>query len=306
MSSSKVTKGIGLALITALISGFSNFINKIAVSLVNPPLVFTAVKNAYVGLLIIGLLLITLKWKKLKTLTPREAGYLFLIGIIGGSLPFYLFFQGLSQIPAISGAMIHKTLFIWVALLAVPLLKEKILRLQVLAVVLLFLANFVIGGLVPFRFSQGAWFVLAATMLWAVENILAKKILPTVDPDIVVAARMGIGSLILLGASAVLAPKALFQSFFMTKEQWFWMGITVVLLLGYVMTWYRALKLAPATVVAAVLVSATLITNILSAIFVTHAWTLDMGVQSFLTILAIGIFYVLAKREKPNKNAALS
>jgi len=151
MSSSNITKGIYLAILTAFISGFSNFVNKIAVASIKPPLVFTAEKNAFVGLLIIGVLIATWKWKKLKELKRREIMYLFLIGVIGGSLPFYLFFTGLSQIPAITGAIIHKSLFIWVAILAIPFLKEKISKLQILAVLLIFAANFIIGGLVPFK-----------------------------------------------------------------------------------------------------------------------------------------------------------
>jgi drug/metabolite transporter (DMT)-like permease len=296
MSSSKVTKGIYLAILTAFISGFSNFVNKIAVTSINPPLVFTAEKNAFVGLLIIGILIASFKWKKLRSLSRRDTLFLVLIGIIGGSLPFYLFFTGLSQIPAINGAIIHKTLFIWVAILAVPFLKEKISKLQVLGVLLLFSANFVIGGLVPFKFNTGELFVLLATLLWAVENILAKKILPKVDPDIVTAARMGIGSLILLGASALVAPQALSKGLMMTQSQWFWMGITVFLLLGYVTTWYRAIKLAPVTIVASVLVSATLITNVLSAIFITRVWTINMGIQSLLTLLGIGLFWFASKK----------
>ena len=93
--------------------------------MVKPPIVFTAEKNVFVGLLIIGVLLFSWKWKEVKKLTKRELVYLSLIGIIGGSLPFYLFFTGLSMIPAINGAIIHKTLFIWVAILAIPFLKEK-------------------------------------------------------------------------------------------------------------------------------------------------------------------------------------
>jgi drug/metabolite transporter (DMT)-like permease len=304
MSSNNITKGIYFALATVLISGVSNFVNKIAVASIKPPLVFTAEKNVFVGLLIVGILIATLKWKKLKDLKKREIIYLLAIGIIGGSLPFYLFFTGLSQIPAITGALIHKTMFIWVAILAVPFLKEKVSKLQIAAVALLFYANFFIGGLVNIKITQGVLFVFAATLLWAVENILAKKILPKVDPDIVIAARMGIGSLILLAASAVVAPKALSHALIMTQSQWFWMGITVALLLGYVMTWYRALRYAPATVVSAVLVSATLITNILSAIFITHKWTLDMGLQSLITVGAIGLFFMASKVNVKNVTPA--
>lgn len=301
MSSNKIITGIYLAIGTALISGFSNFINKLAVASIKPPLVFTAEKNALVGLLIVGILITTYKWKKLYSLSKKEITYLLLIGVIGGSIPFYLFFTGLSQIPAINAVIINKTMFIWVAILAIPFLKERISKLQVLAVLLIFASNFLIGGFSKFQYSTGELMVFGATLFWAVENILAKKILPKVDPDIVVAARMGIGSMLLLLTSAVVAPVGLSHALNMSSAQWTWMAITVALLLGYVMTWYRALRYAPATVVSSILVSATLITNVLSAIFITHKWTLEMGIQSLITLVGVGIFYYVAKKSVESK-----
>lgn len=302
--SSNLSKGIFFAILTAFISGFSNFINKIAVTTIKPPLVFTAEKNLLVGLAIIGILIATCKWKKIFRLKKKEIIFLILIGIIGGSLPFYLFFTGLSQIPAINAAFIHKTLVLWVAILAIPFLKEKISKLQIFAVLLLFSSNFIIGGFTSLQFSQGELFVLIATILWAIENILAKKILPFVDPDIVVAARMGLGSLILLGAALLTSPTALYQSLFTLPSQWLLMGITTIFLLGYVMTWYRALKFAPAITVASILVAATLVTNILSAIFITHTWTIEMGAQSLATFLGIGFLWFVNKKQASNANLA--
>lgn len=294
------TKGIYLAIITALISGIANFVNKFAVTAITPPLVFTAVKNTGVGLIIIALLIFTFKWKKLKQLTGKEILYLILIGIIGGSIPFYLYFTGLSQIPALNAALIHKTLVFWVILLAIPFLKEKVSPLLITGVLLIFAGNLTIGGFTGFKFSQGELFVLLATMLWSVENILAKKILPKVDPDIVTAARMGLGSLILLSAAAVTTPQALQKSLFLTQSQWFWMILTMATLLGYVMSWYRALKYAPAIVVTAVLAAGSLVTNVLSAVFVTHKWTLDMAVQSGLMLLGVAFIYWLSKKTVSN------
>jgi len=302
--SSTLKKGIYFAFLTAFISGVSNFVNKIAVDVIKPPLIFTAEKNALVGLLIIGILTITWKWKKIKNLTGKQIFYLVLIGIIGGSLPFYLFFTGLSQIPAINGAIINKTLVIWVAILAVPFLKEKISPLQIAAVLLLFYSNLIIGGFTKFQFSQGELFVLVATILWAIEHVLAKKILPSVDPDIVTGARMGLGSIILLSAAAITAPAALINSFAPSSTQMFWMVTTVALLLGYVTAWYRALKFASVTVVASILVSATLITNILSAVFVTHAWNIQLGIQAFLTILGV-LILCLADSARPKMKISL-
>lgn len=293
--SSNSTKGIYLAIIAALISGIAIFVNKFAVAAIKPPLVFITIKNAGVGLLILGILLITGKWHKIKNLTKQEIICLILIGIIGGSIPFYLFFTGLSQIPAINAALIHKTLLVWVAILAITFLKEKLSKIQILAVLLLFSSNLLIGGFKKFQFSQGELFILIATVLWAIENILIKKIVSRVDPDLVIATRMGLGAVILLVAAAITSPVALSKSLILTSSQWFWLVLTMTTLLSCLMFWYRALKFAPATTVASVLVASTLVTNILSAVFITHTLNQAMIIQAILIIIGVGIFWQTAK-----------
>jgi drug/metabolite transporter (DMT)-like permease len=130
-----------------------------------------------------------------------------------------------------------------------------------------------------------------------VENILAKKVLPEVDPDIVVAARMVIGAVVLLAATALTIPQALHSGVHLQPSQWLWLCLTIILLFGYVMSWYRALKLAPAITVTVILIASTLVTNVLSAIFTTHAWTISMGLQAGLTLAGITIFWLSIKKE---------
>lgn len=299
-------KGIYLALGAALISGVSIFVNKYAVEAIKQPLVFTSVKNTGVAILILTILIASRKWRQISKLTRREMVYLLLIGIIGGSIPFYLFFTGLSTIPAINGAIIQKTLVIWVTILAIPYLKEKLTRRTALAVAVLFGANVLVGGFSGFKWSTGEGLILAATLLWAVETVLAKKILARVDPDIVTAARMGIGAVILLTMSAVMQPVALGRVTSLNPTQMAWVGVTMVLLLAYVRTWYRALKYAPAITVTAVLVASTLVTNILSAIFVTHTVNGLMAVQWALMVAGIGSLWRLTKAEAVAREAAVS
>lgn len=293
-----LAKGIQLALVTAFISGVSIFVNKFAVSSVGQPLVFTALKNTLVGILILGILITTRKWKKISLLSKKDKIYLILIGIIGGSVPFYLFFTGISQISAINAAMIHKTLVIWVALLAIPLLKEKINKTQIFAIALLFLSNLVIGGFKGFAFSRGEISILIATILWAVETIIAKKVLSNVDPDIVVASRMGIGAIILVGVGLLTAPAAFANIFRLSLTQWSLILATTVLLFGYVMSWYRALKLASAITVTSVLVASTLVTNILSAVFVTHSWNINQTFQAILILVGLALFWFADRKQR--------
>jgi drug/metabolite transporter (DMT)-like permease len=287
-------KGIILALGTAFFSGIANFVNKFAVEAVGDPLVHTTVKNSLVALLVISLLFFLRKLPKLHKLTKPDLVLLFAIGIIGGSLPFYLFFSALAEMSAVNAALIHKTLIFWVAILAVPLLGERISLTQAGALGLIFLSNLVIGGFKGFAFSRPELMVLAATVLWAIENVIAKIALRRVDTDIVVAARMGIGSVILLSATILSGKGSVLAS--LDAQQLGLVVLTSLILFGYVTTWYRALRVAPVTLVATVLTLATLITNSLSAVFVTHALSFNQFAQFVLIVAGLWFFLVAGRR----------
>ncbi len=290
-----------LALTTATISGTSNFLNKIAVTAVKDPIVFTTLKNAIVALFLVGVILGLKKWREIKSLNGGQFFKLLAIGIVGGSVPFALFFTGLTQTSAINASLIYKTLFIWVLLLGIPFLKERLTKWQWLGAAAIFGANLLVGGFKGFKYDAGELMILGATVLWAIENVVAKVALRDLSSSLVAGARMFIGSLILFsfvvwrgGASAV---------YTLNFEQWGWTMLTSILLLGYVLTWYAALKRAPATYVATLLVPATLVTNILSAVFATHAFS---GRQAFsMALFLIGaILVVLFARKTAEQTTA--
>ncbi len=299
------TKGFYFAFATALVSGFSIFINKFAVVAIKEPLIFTATRNTLVSLLLLAIIVFKKNFKELKKLSSKDFLFLVSIGIVGGSIPFYLFFTGLSQIPAINGAIIHKTLVLWVTILAIPFLKEKLSKETFLVVFTLFFANILVGGFKGFEFSKGEFLVLVATILWAVENVMAKKILSKVNPNLVIEARMGIGALILLTLSFILKPQALFSLGNLNATNWMWILITSLLLFSYVYFWYRGLKYLPAITATAVLTGSTLITNILSAIFVTHTLNTLTLIQSALIAIGIIALYKLELSLKETKNIKL-
>lgn len=259
---------IALALLTAVFSGVNNFITKIAVTAVKDPVVFTTLKNAIVAAFLIGIIIVWKKRSELASLTPKQKKLLILIGIIGGSIPFILYFTGLKQTSALNASLIHKTLFVWVAIMAVPILKEKLTWLQFAAMGLLFGGTIAVGGFQGLKLNGGELMILAATLFWAVENIIAKIVLRDVSAILLAGARMILGSIILF-AVVLFQNKAQMMTG-LSLAHWSWTLLTSTLLLGYVISWYTALKYAPATVVASLLVPATLITNILTAIFVTH------------------------------------
>jgi drug/metabolite transporter (DMT)-like permease len=260
-----------LALSTMLISGFSNFIAKIAVTAIKDPIVFTTLKNALVGVLLAGLIIAYKKWPEIKALSKKQLAMLMTIGFVGGFVPFALFFTGLARTSALNGSLIHKTLFLWVFVLAVPLLKEKVTKMQWLGAGLIFGANLLVGGFQGFKFNMGELMILGATILWAIENVIAKKALKDISALTVSGSRMILGSIMLFGLVAWQGNLHIISG--LSTQNWSWIILTSALLSGYVLTWYSALKLAPATYVATLLVPATLVTNILSAVFITHSFS---------------------------------
>jgi len=286
-----------LALTAAVISGLSNFINKIAVTAVKDAVVFTTLKNAVVALALVGLLLALKKLPEIRSLRRGQWLKLLAVGVIGGSIPFALFFTGLTMTSAVNASLIHKTLFVWVILLAAPLLKEKMSPGQWLGIAAIFGANLLVGGFTGFKYNAGELLVLAATLLWAAENIIAKTALRDVSSTTVVAARMVIGSLVLLPIAAWRGGFGAVTS--MNAAHWGWTLLSAALLLAYVVTWYAALKRAPASYVATLIVPATLVTNILSAVFVSHSFPAQQWAGTYL--FAFGAFLVIyfSRRRSP-------
>ena len=283
--STKFSSAIALALGAALISGISNFLNKAGVTAVADPVLYTFLKNGLVAVLLLSVLIFTARWREIKALTKPNWFKLVAIGVVGGSLPFALFFTGLSMTSAVSASLIHKTLFIWVALIALPFLGERLGKIQWAALGLLLVGNFFLGAWQQLTFGTGELLIFIATLLWAVENIIAKRALRQMSSLLVASARMILGSALLL--VAVIAQGGLAILGNLSFEQWGWTVLAAVLLLGYVISWYAALQRAPATVVASLLVPASLVTSLLSLIFLGKALTATEILSSVIVVLAV-------------------
>jgi len=278
-------KGVKLAFITALISGLAVFINKFGVSFWSNSSVYTTVKNIIAAVFLTGILIGLKKLPELKALSKKQWGQLVFIGLIGGSVPFLLFFKSITLIPAPEAAFIHKTLFIWVALLALPLLKERLSLVQVSALGILFIGVFLFGAPKEWTFGMGSLMALGATVLWSIENIIAKKVLVNLSSITVGWARMFIGAIFLLiylsltGNLSGIIPSSTGQ-IAMT-------ALVGFILFTFVFSWYSALKHAPATIVSSILVIAAPITTILNGIFITHQFPTKIIIPSFIMLTAV-------------------
>ena len=277
--------GVLVSGITAVISGISVFANSYGVHHVPSPSVYTTGKNLVAFLVLgAGTLAATAlrrrstvrgdmaaRWvaapvriapRARNTLTWLGLAY---VGIIGGGLAFVLFFNGLARTTATPAAFLHDTLVIWVVLLAGPFLHERAARWNIAAIALLVGGEVALSkGIGHLAWGSGTSLVLAATLLWAVEVVVAKRLLFGIAPATVSLVRMGVGSAALL---AYLAVEGSFGSLFaLTRGQLGWVVFTGLLLAGYVGTWMTALSRARAIDVTSILVASALITAALQAL----------------------------------------
>lgn len=254
-------KGLLLVFSTAIISGVSIFINKFGVSGFDP-FVFTSLKNLLVALFLTSGILLVSKFKELKDLSRNDWLKLFGIGVVGGSLPFLLFFAGLKMASAPVAAFIHKTLFIWVGLLAFIFLKEKLSRTQLVGAFILLVGLALFSGFSISSIGLGEIMVFAATLLWACEITLSKHMMSKVSANLVVWSRMFFGSIILLTFLAVTGRISVIPT--LSTTHWGWILLTSLFLLGYVATFYNGLAFIKASEATAVLLVGSLITSALA------------------------------------------
>ncbi|UCC91410.1 MAG: DMT family transporter [Candidatus Aenigmatarchaeota archaeon] len=236
--------GTILALLTAIISGFAIPVNKIFVVDLDPT-VFTAVRAVIIGVVFLLLSFATrgfsresfgMNWK-----------YLALIAIIGGALAFLLFFTGLKFTTGGRAAFLHKTLPLYVAVFAFIFLRERIPKKQIYALILM-----LIGTLVLFSVTinpadlwmnpqLGDILVVGATILWALENVIARKAMINGEKNFVVSfARMFFGGVILFGVVLLLGKFDLLLS--LSMQQWTNIFISTGILFGYVLFWYWSIR----------------------------------------------------------------
>jgi drug/metabolite transporter (DMT)-like permease len=262
--------GLTLALAASAVSGVAVFLNGYAVKHVHAtPTAYTTAKNL-VAALVLGAVFLrgTGRIRLAETPGRRDRGMTWLglayIGLVGGGLAFALFFEGLAQTSSTTAAFVQKSLVIWVVAMAAPILGERIGPAQAAAIALLLTGAVAVGaghGLI--NTGHGPLLVLVATLLWAIEVVVAKRVLMSVPARTVSLTRMGIGSATLLCWLA--ATGRLTQLTRLDRSGWAWVLMTGVMLAAYVGLWFAALARGRAIDVTAVLVSAAFVTAALSA-----------------------------------------
>ena len=266
----KETLGTLLVICTAIISGFAIPVNKFLIIGLDPA-VFTAIRAIIiaVGFFVLASFQSKFNYKKFKKVPWK---YLLAIGFVGGGLAFLLYFTGLKLTTSGRAAFLHKTLPLYVVILAFLFLKEKITRKQIVAICLMFLGTLLLyeSKIKPTELwsnpSFGDLLVIIATFCWAVENVIAKAAMIKGESNFVVTfARMFFGAIFLF--AAVMLLNKFDELLTLTPEQVGKLLISASILFGYVLTWYWGIKLINVSKAAPLLLLSPVISLVLGVIW---------------------------------------
>lgn len=232
------------------------------------PYLFTGLKNSLAALLAISWILMAKDWRILVKLSKKKWLLLLLVGLLGGFIPFILFFKGLSMTSAAQAGFIHKLMFIFIFIFAALWLKEKVKQSYIIGGWLLLLANLFLLNFLPVEFNLGSWLILIAVIFWSLESVISKHLLKDLPSRIVIWARMFFGSIFIFVFLAAIGQAGLV--FELSWQQAGWVMITGVILFGYLATWYTGLAYLKVSTASLILLLASPITSLLSLIFLSR------------------------------------
>ena len=139
--------------------------------------------------------------------------------------------------------------------------------------------------------SLGNLLVIGATLLWAIETIIAKKVMKDGESNFVVSfARMFIGAIVLFSFIAVTGSIESLLS--ITQQQILNLSISTAILFAYVFCWYYSIKLISVSKASTLLLLAPVVSMILCTIILGEPIT---ALQLFGSALILAGSYIVIK-----------
>jgi drug/metabolite transporter (DMT)-like permease len=257
--------GYGFACLNAVISGFAIYVSSLGAKLFASAALYTTLKNMVVGIaLLLPLLLFAKRRAEWKRLSKAQWGRLLLLAVIGGSVPYVLFFTGLKMSSPVTSSLLNHTQFVLVATLGFFLLRERAGFIVWLALAVLFIGTVWGTTLVGLHWGMGDTLVALSTILFAGGVVLAKYLLQGLSTLTVMTAKMSIGALLLVIYITLTGQAG--EIFKLSPAQWKFALLTGLILLVFTVTAFLALRYASATVATAIPAAAPLITTALVVI----------------------------------------
>jgi len=258
-------RGYVLAALNMVVSGVAIYVNSLGVRMFSDSTFYTAGKNLFVALALSAPLAFSSRARAAyRSLGRREWLLLLAVALIGGSVPYALYFRGLALSTPVTASLIDHLQFLCVALLAVAFLGERF-RASVWIALGVLLAGLCVGlaaGAV--RLDAGIPFIAGATLLFAADFILMKILLRSVAPLAVMTFKMGVGTLLLILFVALTGHGG--EATTLSPLQGLFLLVTGLILLAFTATSVLGLRHASATATTAIPAASPLVTTALVAL----------------------------------------
>ena len=254
--------GYIFAIMAALASGLAVWVNSIGVRTFTSPVLYTTLKNAFVGVVLIMPLLFSSRIRnEYRSLTGREWLWLLGLALTRGSFAFVFEFTGLRMTTASTGALIGHFQYILVGVIAVAFLRERLEPAMWAGFVVLFIGLLFASGLGALQWNQGAILIAIATVMYAVSWVVARRLLKRHSTLMVYTGLMSMGVVMLALYAAATGQFAELGS--LGATQWHFILLVGVILLVNNGVTLTAMRHAPVAAVTAIGTSAPIITTLL-------------------------------------------
>lgn len=289
--------GYYFAVLNAIISGVAIYVNSIGVKTFSDSTLYTALKNAVVGIiLLIPLLVVANTRREYRRLNAKQWGLLLVVALIGGSVAYALNFRGLQISTPVTAALVDHTQFLYVALLAALLLRERFGPAIWLALLVLFIGLSFGIRVNAVRWDTGVPLLVGATLLFALDFVVIKYLLRSVSMLTVMVFKMSLGSALLL--AYVAATGHLGEVRHLNSTQWGFVLVTGLILLAFTLTSIMGLRHASATAVIAIGAGSPIITTLL-VVIARHTPLQPATLFGLaLVLLAILMIFTLGRRQE--------
>jgi drug/metabolite transporter (DMT)-like permease len=246
-----------------------------------PLLFYSAVVSTVV---LFCFLLFQRKASLLKTLTKRDYFHSALLGFLNPFLYYVVLFKAYSLLPAQQAQPLNFVWPIMLVLLSIPLLKQKVRPVSILAVIISFFGVFVIstrGDILGFRFTSplGVLLAVGSSVIWALFWIYNVK--DGRDEVVKLFLNFAFGGVVIFFAMLLFAKVRLPSLYGMLGAVYvglFEMGVTFL-------SWLKALKLSKTTAHVASLIYLVPFLSLVVIYFVVG--------EEILISTIIGVFFIV-------------
>jgi len=253
-------KGVTAAFSSCLFFGLYPVFNKVLVGEI-APLALAAITSVFAGLLLLAILGVKHRVGEIAKLSLGQAIMLATVALFGGVIAQVLFLNGLMESTATNAALLTRVEGLLMALLGVIVLKEKVTSSQIMGTGVMVFGTAVIvtkAFTASVQFARGDLLIVLASGSWALANIIMKKNLSDISPELVIVTRHLMAGIILMMLVGTHIPLDF------DGKAWLHMSglVVFVLLIGQYL-WYFALEHTSAANVA----MASLATPLLGVVY---------------------------------------